>query len=687
LVVVSTISRFLLARGVAAPFIFQDELLYSELAKSLGTTGHFALRGTPGLFGLSPVYPMLISPAYALFNSVLDAYTAIKLLNALFVSLAAVPAYLVARRLVSPGFAFLAAALVLAVPDLLLAGTVMTENAFYPIFLLWFLALVRMLERPTIVNQVAVLALLLVAYETRPQALVLGPALLTAIVLMTVTDALAAERPWNAWLQRARAYWLTVLLLGAGALIFVVVEVVIRGRAVKDSLLKTYSSLASVHYTFGGVAKWSLYLLSELDVVVGVLPFAAFIVIVAAAFRRRESSRPLRAFAAGAVAASVWIVLAVGAFSSSPYVRRLEERNAFYVMPLFLIALVVWAARSAGRDPRATGIAATVAVACTSLVPLESFLNGHALTDSFALLGVWRVQMHFAVPFEWITPIVVLMAIAVGIFFVLVPARFALVAPAAVLLLLAFENRGADIFISQASVVSRKGAIQAPVDWIDQAVRPHGQVAMLFTNARPPSVTWQNQFFNRSIGPLYNFVDSPLDGLPQQMIRTEPRTGLIKVVGGGVVHAQYVLTDTSQVLAGTPIASDKRIGMRLYRVRGPIRVITTAGDIYPDRWSGSSATLVAYACHGGKLILELAGEPRVHPGPVTVVATSGGRRLARLVVPPSLASRRYTIPLVSSGGLCQVDFAVSPTAVPAETVGGQDKRALGIRFMSFTVKP
>ena len=45
------------------------------------------------------------------------------------------------------------------------------------------------------------------------------------------------------------------------------------------------------------------------------------------------------------------------------------------------------------------------------------------------------------------------------------------------------------------------------------------------------------------------------------------------------------------------------------------------------------------------------------------------------------------IPLVASGGACQVDFAVSPTVVPADTIGGQDTRALGIRFMRFTVRP
>ena len=60
----------------------------------------------------------------------------------------------------------------------------MTENAFYPIFLCVALALVRMLEAPTARNQLGVLALCLVAYETRQQALALFPAVLTAPLLL-----------------------------------------------------------------------------------------------------------------------------------------------------------------------------------------------------------------------------------------------------------------------------------------------------------------------------------------------------------------------------------------------------------------------------------------------------------------------------------------------------------------------
>ena len=98
---VSFALRAWLARGMLGPFIMVDELIYSELARSFAAGDGFQVRGAPAA-GFSLVYPILISPAYALFDSLPEAYAAVKTLNALLMSLAAVPAYLLARRLLPP---------------------------------------------------------------------------------------------------------------------------------------------------------------------------------------------------------------------------------------------------------------------------------------------------------------------------------------------------------------------------------------------------------------------------------------------------------------------------------------------------------------------------------------------------------------------------------------------------------
>jgi hypothetical protein len=125
LVLASWAVRFAFARHMVGPWIMVDEIVYSELAKSFASSGHFAVREVPTT-GYGIVYPILISPAYALFRSIPTVYTAIKVIDSLLMSVAAVPAYLLARRVVSKWGALSVAVLTVAVPSTFYAGTIMT---------------------------------------------------------------------------------------------------------------------------------------------------------------------------------------------------------------------------------------------------------------------------------------------------------------------------------------------------------------------------------------------------------------------------------------------------------------------------------------------------------------------------------------------------------------------------------
>src|SRR5262249_26294937 len=187
IVVVSTIVRFLLSRRVAAQWIMVDELIYSELAKSFASTGHFLIRGEHhGAYGF--VYPFLIAPAWTVFHAVRDAYPAAKAFGSLAMSLAAIPAYFLARRVLAQVPSLLAAALAVVVPSMVYTGTLMTETVFYPLFVCVALALVLALERPTVVRQLALLGVCLLAYLTRTQAVVLVPAVATAPLVLAFVD-------------------------------------------------------------------------------------------------------------------------------------------------------------------------------------------------------------------------------------------------------------------------------------------------------------------------------------------------------------------------------------------------------------------------------------------------------------------------------------------------------------------
>ena len=74
----------------------------------------------------------IVAPAWIVLGNGLDAYRAALVVNALVMSLAAVPAYLLARLVVERRAALLVAAGAVLVPTMALTGSVMTENAAYP---------------------------------------------------------------------------------------------------------------------------------------------------------------------------------------------------------------------------------------------------------------------------------------------------------------------------------------------------------------------------------------------------------------------------------------------------------------------------------------------------------------------------------------------------------------------------
>ena len=113
LVFCSTLARFAAARGVHTPWIMPDEVVYGELGKSLYHSGRFeVLHEHIGFFGL--VFPALVGGP--LFVSDLErGYYWLKLLQALVMSLTAVPVYLWTRSLARPAWALVAAALTVPV--------------------------------------------------------------------------------------------------------------------------------------------------------------------------------------------------------------------------------------------------------------------------------------------------------------------------------------------------------------------------------------------------------------------------------------------------------------------------------------------------------------------------------------------------------------------------------------------
>ena len=670
LVVVSFAVRYVLARRIVAPWIMVDELIYSELAKSFASGGHFLLRGqSTGAYGY--VYPGLLAPAWAAFHRVPQAYAAAKVVNSLVVSLAAVPAYLLARRVLSRWYALAAAALAMSLPMLLFAGMLMTENAFYPAFLLMALATVLWLERPDLRRSAFVLGAFVLAYLTRAEAVAVLPALATAPFLVSGRRALREFR------------WFFVA--GAAAIVFVVVLQVGRGASI-FGVFGAYEVAGHAGYSAAGVSRWLLYHWEELILSVGIVPFAATGTL---ALTMRGRPRPERAFLAATVALSFWLVLEVAAFASEQSLR-VEERNMFYVVPLLLIGLMLWVERGCPRPWPAAGVAVAAAVALPAALPYSMLIGLPAISDTSALLPLWSLAPSVGgiASLRWV---VLGVGLAACLLFLFLPRRYALVIPLLVLVYFGVSQKPIEAQYRKYSILDQfQGITASHPDWVDRAVGRNADVTLIWTGNTDKYSIWENEFFNRSVRRFY-YTAAPLTGdLPEKPLAVDRKTVLMHGPGGAVVRARYVLTDRTANIGGTVVAQDAKKQIVLLRVGGgPVRQVALVDGLYPqDTWSGPAVTYTRLDCRGGAVVVKLQSDPSLFSKPSTVVASVDGREVARTQVAPE-ATKLLRVPVTPHGHTCAIHFAISPTLVPAKATKGQnpDPRELGVHFSQFTYRP
>src|SRR4051794_21646286 len=109
-------------------------------------------------------------------------------------SLAIVPAFLIARRLMRPHLAVVAAAFAVAIPSLAYVNTLLTENAFYPAAMAAAASLFLLLERPTLLPQVSFFVFTVVAFLIRAQGVILLGAFVLAVAIVCVVNAWEGSR-------------------------------------------------------------------------------------------------------------------------------------------------------------------------------------------------------------------------------------------------------------------------------------------------------------------------------------------------------------------------------------------------------------------------------------------------------------------------------------------------------------
>ena len=655
IVVVSIGLWVAVGRANAAPWIMIDEIVYSELAKSFAAHGHFLVRGVPSN-GYGFVYPVAIAPAWRLFGAMPQVYKVAKAMDAVFMSLAAIPAYFLARRLLPSGLSLVAAALTVLVPSMLYTGMLMTENVFYPLFLLAAFLFVRTLEAPTPLRQVVLLAVCFVGFETRAQAVALIPAIVAAPVVLALIERRSLR-------TALRPFVTLYAILGGGALL-AIVGTTAAGRS-PLSLLGAYRAATSSQYTVGGFLHYLLYHVAEFSLYVGVIPFAALLALWLAPGRSTPAGR---AFAAATLTISVFLTVEVALFASQTSVDRIEERNLFYLAPFALIAMLGLGVEGLVTRRRGVLVAAgAIAGVLPFFIPFTRTITTSAVSDTFAMLPWWWVQDHLVSlgDVRWVA-----LAVCVGAaaLFVLLPRRYALVLPVLVagyFLLTAYVVEYGVHGIKKTSLGSSWAGTHEPhPDWIDRLVGRNADVCGALDGLDADG--------------LSRVGERVLQPERQEGLRRErrphpgPAAGDRREAGGERRSPRGWPPGPRAVRAREQRRRRRRQADRPRRPRHrplpgerAVVILSHIGGLYPtDTWSGKTASYQRVDCVGGSLTVTLQGDPQLFRRPQTVVATEGGKVVGRATIPVTKETT-LRVPLVPGANRrCDVLF----------TVGGRSSR-------------
>jgi hypothetical protein len=362
-VAVSALLQTALAWRRATPGYFPDEYMYAELGRSLLDGGTPLVRGeSAGFYAL--LYPLLTAPAW-LWDDVESAYRTIQAFNGVAMSLAAVPAFLLARRLgVGERVAVAVAALAVALPDLLYSGAVMAEAVAYPLALCVAWATVRAVERPSTGAQLLVLASSGLAATARIQLAVLPLCYALAVLVA----------------GRAREHRLALAAIGLAT---------VAGAALALSgSVGIYGDLTAYSVEPGAA-------LRGLGANALVLTYASGFVLVPGALLglvlalARPRSRGEHAFGIFALAATALLLAQASVVGDA---GRVQERYALYALPLLVCLFAVYASRG-WPLLRAHAVLAAALAAAAALVPLAGWAAGGGSAQSLVLAAVRRLEV------------------------------------------------------------------------------------------------------------------------------------------------------------------------------------------------------------------------------------------------------------------------------------------------------
>jgi hypothetical protein len=628
LVVVSTLVRFAIAQAFTTPWIAPDEMVYGMLGEGLWSHGTLTLRSF-----YAPYYSLLTPALVGAPLELSDLATGIewaRLLQCLAMSLVAVPTFVWARRLATPRWAVVAAAITLAAPALHYAGFLMTEPLTLTVVTVALLMLARALEEPSTWRYGVFVAWTTAAAAVRLQALVLLPAFLVAAVL----DAVAAR-------DRSRLRPLVGLGLVSALVVVLVGAIALAtgGEVSRRNILGAYTPAGeSAPVAGAGVGEivWHAFDVAVLGLGLPVLAFAA---LAARSFSGRDADPRLRAFVSTAIGYAALLVLQVGLFASV-YVGAVAERYLLTLLPLLAIALCAWIGRGAPGEHRVVVPVWGALVLLAAVIPLDQLVGPGAIVNTLTpapLAGLGSVGAERVA--------LITAAVAAGALVVFLPRRFAWVGAAVVGVGLLFVSADTARRIDDASAHEQRAAIgSAPPSWLDDAGLDG--TTLLVTDDRIWTSVARTVFWNRAIREVLRVRPTDVPFPPETSSVEIGDDGVLRTADGAQLDRPVVVAPATLTLAGEPILERRQVdgdapGLVVWRAEQPARVVLKRAGFLPNGDFTNGAQITVYQCRPGTLDVTILGKTEdpveafvdgIHVA--TLETPAGGSAVHRIPTPP-----------------------------------------------------
>ena len=632
------------------PWIFPDETLHARAAQSIAGAGSGSIGPVAGV-----LYSAVLSPAW-LFHDPVVSYNTAKLIGALVMPLAIVPAYLLARLYTGRLPAFAAAVASVAIPGMFYSNLLMQEAVAYPFATLVLYVLARGIARDSRPWLVSAFVLALVGPLIRPELVVLPIVVVLAVLIWIWLGEWATRKRagWTAWHWCAVAA-VSVTALFALAALGATVSVAWRVALQNPDDLIRYAALALGPFSAG----------------VAILPVLAGPAVLS----RRSTFVPV--FVA-AVTAFLVYVAAKEAFLASrqdTYNTNdlLGERNLIYLSPLVFAATAIWAER---RRVNVWALAGATAVLVAIFATIPYVWAEASAPHSPTVVSISHIVSGLSHPTVRAALIVATVLAALVLLL-----RRTIVLATAALVIVGWSLTG-EVNASNKSLDIGRALVDAqprPLDWIDRATRGAPAVYVGQAKLRAPEIL-SLAFWNDSLQRLVTLGGEPVFGLIFET-KVESADGRLS----DPARADYVVSDKEVDVAGQRVASGKR--WNLERVEGPVRANAFETGIWQDGWQEETSAYTRFSgIRSGHVRVALSQrngcDPAAHPrAEVRVVELARQQGVAvRRVAFPACQSTTVTVPVP------RPPFAVRTRVTPTFVPRSRDLRHLGAQ-VTYTYSP